>query len=306
LIENQDKTIGVSSGYPIYDTLIGGGFRRKGVSIICARLKSGKTTIGINISYNVAERGIKVLNGDTEMHKFDHVNKVMAIKSKLDIHMIERGKFAKNTNDNLKALEAVQAIKKLKGNYKHVSLSGKPIEEIISIFRRWVHKDVGKNENGVTNNCLIILDYLKLMDLSEMRSAKEHQILGYYMQCLNHFAIQMDVPILCLAQENRDGIKTTNSSTLAGSDRIGWFCQSLATLKKKTPDEINEFPGEGNRKLIPTDCRYGEGLESDNDYINFKFLKKKGIIKEGKTYSQLVNNKKGFEVENNGEAVEVF
>ncbi len=42
LIDNPRDNIGISSGMPLYDRIIGGGFRRKAVDLIAARAKQGK------------------------------------------------------------------------------------------------------------------------------------------------------------------------------------------------------------------------------------------------------------------------
>lgn len=296
LIKNQDKAIGISSGYPIYDACIGNGFRRGTVNVVGARNKVGKSTWGINAAKHVAlNLGYHILNADTEMHKEDHIVKMLAIISGVNIDDIENGKFDQDPHKKKKVLEAKEKIKTFNKRYKRIDVAGKGIDEIISIMRRWVRKSVGY-DGAISNNCLIIFDYLKIMDANEMRSANEYQLLGLHMTALHNFAKQANVPILCFSQLNRDGITNTHSGVIAGSDRITWFCSSFCVFKKKSQDEIDEFPKTGNCKLVPLDIRYGPGLDGEKDYINFNFQRKCARITEGKTYSQVQQEGKGFEV----------
>jgi hypothetical protein len=95
------------------------------------------------------------------------------------------------------------------------------------------------------------------------------------------------VPILAFVQTNRDGISREDASVIAQSDRIAWFCSSLAIFKEKTQEEMAlDGPENGNRKLIVTDARFGPGL-TDGDYINCQFNKYISKIVEHKSRSEL-------------------
>ena len=55
----------------------------------------------------------------------------------------------------------MQAAKQLNNiPYKYITIAGKSFEETLSIMRRWIVKEVGFDENGRTNPCMIIYDYL--------------------------------------------------------------------------------------------------------------------------------------------------
>jgi len=58
---------GIPTGFPRYDSCIGGGFRRGTVNVVGARPKVGKSTFCLNVAKNVSFAGIPVLYLDTEM-----------------------------------------------------------------------------------------------------------------------------------------------------------------------------------------------------------------------------------------------
>lgn len=303
---NPVDQIGISTGFPIYDHAIGGGFRKGTVNVIAARPKVGKTLLADNIGFYIANKAnIPVLNMDTEMSVNDHIHRVLAMITETEINSIETGKFASIPMSNKKINEAKETLKNTKLYYK--SIAGKPFDEQLSIMRRWLCKDVGLNPDGTAKDCVIIYDYLKLMDSTGIsQDLKEYQILGFMMTSLHNFAVKYQVPILSFIQLNRDGISKESTDTASGSDRIIWLCSNFSIFKRKSDEEIAEDSGKsGNRKLVPLISRHG-GCLDDNDYINCNLKGWCAKITEGQTKLEIVNGIKneqdGFIVnENNDE-----
>jgi len=297
---NPVEIVGISSGMPYYDHSIGGGFRRKTVSLIGARPKTGKSMLAANIGLHVAHNiGIPVLYLDTEMVKEDHwsrmlPNMCMDFGAQVTINELETGQYAKSHFKQAKVREAAEVLAG-KGEtppcpFHYLNVSGKPFEEIISIMRRWITKEVGYDEEGNRNDCLIIYDYLKMMTGEGLNdSLKEYQVLGFMMTALHNFAVRHDAPVLSFIQLNRDGIDRESTDVIAGSDRVLWLVTNFTVYKPKTAEEIADTgPQHGNRKLVPISARHGEGLDP-GDYINVKFQGKYGRIREGETWMSLQN-----------------
>lgn len=305
LIENPIDQMGISSGYPIYDQSIGGGLRKGTINVIAARPKVGKSLWCDNVSLHVAGKlGIPVLNMDTEMNHRDHIHRLLAMMTEIEINTIETGKFVKSPSQHEKIKEASAKLNQMPIYYK--SIAGKPFDEQISLMRRWLHKDVGLNSDGTAKDCLIIYDYLKLMDSSGIsQDMKEYQVLGFMMTALHNFAVKYQLPILSFIQLNRDGISKESTDTASGSDRIIWLCSNFSIFKRKSDEEIAEDGIEaGNRKLIPLISRHGAGLD-ENDYINFNMKGWCAKIVEGRTKLEISNNvsnkKDGFIVNDNND-----
>jgi replicative DNA helicase len=305
LIDNPIDQVGISSGFPIYDQAIGGGFRKGTVNIIAARPKAGKSMWADNVGFFVANKlKIPVLNMDTEMNNKDHVHRVLAMMTEMEINSIETGKFVESPVQHEKIKQAASELKNTKLYYK--SIAGKPFDEQLSIMRRWICKDVGLNTDGTAKDCLIIYDYLKLMDSTGIsQDLKEYQLLGFMMTALHNFAVKYQIPILGFIQLNRDGITKESTDTASGSDRIIWLCSNFSIFKRKSDEEIAEDGGSsGNRKLVPLISRHG-GCLDDNDYINFNLKGWCAKISEGQTKLELSHNsskkKDGFLVNENNE-----
>jgi len=309
LADNPTDMIGISSGFSIYDQAIGGGFRRKCVDLVAARPKVGKSMFGDEVALHVTQNlEIPVLMLDTEMSKEDHLNRMLANLSGVDINRISTGKFAENEIDKKKIEEAAEKLKAIP--YHYISIAGQPFENILGLMRKWLYQHVGIDENGRTKDCLIIYDYLKLMGSDGIsNSMQEFQLLGFQITQLHNFCVKHDVPCLSFVQLNRDGITKESTDVVSGSDRLIWLCTSFTIFKMKSDEEIaDDLEENGNRKLVPVVARHGAGLD-DGDYINMNMFGKHGRIEEGKTRNELKKATKktdrGFETDEDYEATDI-
>lgn len=269
LMSNPVTQMGIPSGLEIWDRAVGGGLRSGTINVFGARPKTGKTMLGIKIGRHVSkEVGVPVLYLDSEMSEDDHRVRNLAALSGVPMEDIETGRFIQDRK-SLEAVEnAAEILKSCKYNY--MSIAGQPFEETLAAMRRWVTKTVGLN-NGKANPCVIIFDYLKLMDAAELsKNVMETQVLGFRMTSLHNFAVRYGIPIVLFIQLNRDGIDVENSTAASGSDRIIWLCSNFTIFKKLSEEEMAEMTSLGqkfNRKFIITDCRHGPGSPDNSIYL---------------------------------------
>jgi len=300
LMSDEIKQIGIPSGMPSYDAAIGGGFLRKCVDLVGARTKGGKSIFCENVALHVSGKlRIPVLVLDTEMSESDHWNRSWANLSGIEINDI---KFATYKTDPKKVgmvKDAAHTLNEMP--YYYINVTGKGFDEILSIARRWILKEVGFEANGRTKDCLIIYDYFKLMDASSISdSMQEYQAMGFQATKLHNFAVQMDCSVLSFVQLNRDGISKESADVISQSDRIGWLCTSFTILKEKSTEEIaDDGPKNGNRKLVPVLSRHGPGMD-DGGYICLNMIGELARITEIGTVRNL-SRSRDFP-ERNGEA----
>jgi replicative DNA helicase len=266
LINNPIEMIGVPTPWPIYNEIIGGGLR-PGVSLIAARPKIGKSSLAKDALLHISGKmNIPTLYIDTEMDKTEQVFRMLATLSDVPTKRIETGYFGQDDDEKERVFLANKELEAMPLSHKRVG--GMDFKEILSIVRRWIFKDVGFDDSGEANPCVIVYDYFKLMNVETLQKMQEFQALGFQISELSDFTKQYSIPCLAFVQTNREGIKETGGSVLSGSDRLLWLCISACDFKRKTSEEIEEDgPEFGNRKLVPIECRYGSSL-SDNDYIH--------------------------------------
>lgn len=285
LLSNEGNLGGISIGFPKYEEGVGG--IRTGVHVIGARKKTGKSYIACYAASYVTYKGkIPVLYLDTELLRaqgqWDRF--IARFSQGVTVNEIKYGTFSQNDIKKNKVEKAILILKKLPLDYLNVT--GKDVDEIISIMRRWLFTRVGYDVSGKLNKCLIVYDYLKPpTEASAIADIKEWQELGLRMGKLHDFTATYNVPILTFVQLNKDHY-------IAAADRVSWYCTSYSSFHKKTEEEIVEDGREnGNRRLVLEDLRFGEGLEP-GDYINFSFDGATSTIKELKTRNELTREKK--------------
>lgn len=272
------QNVGLPLPWPKFNASIGGGLR-SGVHIVGARLKVGKTSIGLMTALHAASLGIPVLILDTEMMIRDVLPRLLASLSEVEINQIERGVIVKDELKKKKVFNSIEFLEK--ANIFHRNVGGYDFDEIISTIRRWMYTDVGLRENGEANPMLVIYDYFKVMNAKELTNINETQALGFQVTKLVDFTKKYDFPCMSFAQLNRDGISREDSAAIGNSDRLAQLANSVSLFKRKTEEEIRK-DGElmGNRKLITTDSRYGGEMEFASEYINMNMKKEYCILQE--------------------------
>lgn len=294
--ENPVDMIGISTGYRRFDESIGGGLRRKEIDIIGARMKVGKSFLVDNIGMFIASTlKIPVLNLDTEMSQEQHWYRILSKYSGVKKKFIETGEYGKCPDLKKQVRDAAKLVEE--APYFYECIAGKSFEDVLATARRWLHKHVGLDGNGKTKDCVIIYDYLKLVNDEAIKpNMQEYQALGFQLMALKNFVIRYDVPCLSFMQLNRDGIDEETTAVASGSDRILMYCSSFSICKPKSDEEIAEDGlKQGNRKMVPVIARNGAGLDA-GDYINMKFDGDFGRIEELKTRKEFkIENKDKFD-----------
>lgn len=281
LAEQKPSARGIQTGYRLFDHYVGGGFRAPGIHMVAARAKGGKSFFALNVANNITKTNIPVLYLDTELTKELTLDRFLSLATGVDRSIIETGQFSTNPATSKQVLSIAKGITDSKQPFDYYNISGRHHDEWISIMRRWIMKRVGFDANGNTKPCLIILDYLKLMNLNDSGNFQEHQYLGQIMTDLHNFCVKYQIPMLAMCQLNRDGITKEDQSVISGSDRIIWLCSSFSLMKNKSPEDLaSDPPQNGNKKLIVIATRFGAG-NMDGEYINLHCDLAKSEIREG-------------------------
>jgi replicative DNA helicase len=255
------------------------------------------STVGKEVSVYAAQQGVPTLYLDTEMQSSDQINRILASTTKINIRRIEKGLYKENPHELKLIRQAGSMLKSLPLCHKNVS--GKDFSYVLSILKRWIHKEVGFNGDK-PNPHLVIYDYFKLMNQASLKDAQEYQLMGFQIAAMHDFCMQYNTPVLSFVQTNRDGITKDTADVISQSDRLVWNAISISILRRKSSDEIAvDGPQNGNAKLIPLAGRYMK-MMNDGDYINFNINGDIAHIKEISTR----NNPKtdtGFDIDNSSE-----
>lgn len=233
----EGRHVGIRSGFNYYDQAIGGGLRPGAVDVLVARAKTGKSLCAINLAYNVVMQGIPVLYLDTEMTKDQQMTRLLSVDTGVPMYYLDHGKFLQKEKYKKAIADHKDVFMDMSLDY--VEVCGWKLHRQTSLIRSWFARKVGRDEQGNSKPALIVLDYLKLMDPSDRGyDTKEHEALGYYMSSLKDVVKQLRIPMFTMGQQNRLGIDEGHEGTVAGSDRISWFCDSLSVIFPKRVEDL--------------------------------------------------------------------
>lgn len=263
-----------------------GGLRNGTVTGVFARAKAGKSQFSAHAAVEVAiKQKLPVLYLDTELQLRMQQMRVAGILSGISYSHIESGAWKSSKEEVDKIKEAFTRVKGSPFFYKNIS--GRSYRYVIPIIRKWFYKYVRESKDDQPC-CLVIYDYIKLMDSNDIKNTAEWQVLGFLLSAIHDVAAQLNIPILTLGQLNREALRVDSESTISGSDRITHNVDSLTVMRAKRPEEI-DTDGEqrGNYMFKTLLSRNGPGHDY-NDWINVHFRKEAGQFKEDKRNSEVI------------------
>lgn len=180
---------GLATGYPDLDTKTG-GFHGSELLILAGRPSMGKSALAANIAEHVAiHEKVGTLFISLEMSKLELAERMMCSQAQVNGHKLRNG-FAKP--------EDQKKIIKVCSEMSHAPLyiddsPSRNITEISATARRLKHRQ------GLG---LIVIDYLQLIEPDNQRDPRQEQV-AKIARRLKGMARELNVPILCLAQLNR-------------------------------------------------------------------------------------------------------
>ncbi|GIV45340.1 MAG: replicative DNA helicase [Ignavibacterium sp.] len=185
----KSEVSGISTGYTILNNLTG-GFQDSDLIIIAARPGVGKTALGLSLTYNISKYSkIPVGFFSLEMKAEQIVIRLISMESKIDVRKIRTGRFSKEEEPKItKAIRSLGNLKIFIDDTPAISL-----HELRAKARRMI------SENEVR---IIFVDYLQLMQGPADAESREREI-SYISRGLKALAKELDIPIVALAQLNR-------------------------------------------------------------------------------------------------------
>ena len=186
---NQDKIIGVPTGFKPFDSMTS-GLQKSELVIVAARPAMGKTAFALNIALNAAvKHDASVLIFSLEMGKEQLGNRLLSMESRVEMENIKKGTLDNNDWDRI--FLAVDNLAKA-----NVYIDDTPDLSVFEIKNKCRRL---KAEKGLD---LVVVDYLQLMK-SEGRAENRQQEISTLSRYLKLLAREMDCPVIVLSQLSR-------------------------------------------------------------------------------------------------------
>lgn len=186
----QQQAIALTTGLKGLDYAIGGGWRRKRMASLCARSGKGKTTLGLCFARTAILEGARVVYFSTEAGPEELVEKILANDAMVNAAKLVNGSITDDEMDRFAG--AVERLHKT-----HLVIddrSSRDIDRLEASLRRQ------KRKAPVD---LVIVDYVQQVRDSSTRSAHRPQEVANVTARLKALAMDLDVPVVVLAQLNR-------------------------------------------------------------------------------------------------------
>ncbi|TWU48789.1 Replicative DNA helicase [Rubripirellula tenax] len=181
---------GAETGLKMFDEMTG-GLHNGELIILAARPSMGKTALAMNIGEHcsIVQRA-PVLFVSLEMSGIELADRMLCSLARVNGHRLRNGSISSDDRDRLisKANEISEA-----PLYVDDSPS-RTVSEIAATARR-----IKRKENGLG---LIVIDYLQLIDPDNSRDPRQEQV-AKIARRLKGMARELEVPLLCLSQLNR-------------------------------------------------------------------------------------------------------
>jgi replicative DNA helicase len=195
--QNQaHKCLGLETGFYDFDQLVG-GLHKSELIILAARPSMGKTALALNMVEHICfESNTPVLFVSLEMSALELADRILCSRAHIDSHRLRNGHLSKDESHKLIATSSEISRAPL---FIDDSPS-RNMTEIAATARRL------KRQNNLG---LIVIDYLQLIDPDNSKESRQEQV-ARIARRLKGLARELNVPLLCLAQLNRQ-VEATGS-----------------------------------------------------------------------------------------------
>jgi replicative DNA helicase len=180
---------GLETGFADFDDLTG-GLHGSELVILAARPSMGKTALAMNIAEHVTMRQqTATLFVSLEMSAIELGDRLLCSVAKVDGHRLRNG-----TVTNKERAQLVETAAEISNSPLFIDDSpARSMTEIAATARRLKRKErLG----------LVVIDYLQLIDPDNPRDPRQEQV-AKMARRLKRLARELEIPVLCLAQLNR-------------------------------------------------------------------------------------------------------
>ena len=260
--QNQGMLTGISTGFPDFDKMTT-GLHEGEMIVIAARPSMGKTSLAMNIAETVAlDQKLPVGVFSLEMTAESLVLRMLCSRSRVNLRNITSGFLAERDFPKLTGAAGKMAAAPL-----YIDDSpGLSILQMRAKARR-MHQQYGVR--------LFIIDYLQLLHSTSRRAENRQQEIADISSGVKALAKELKVPVIVLAQLNREVEKEKNRkprmSDLRESGAIEQDADLVAMLYRASNDE-DDGP-DPSQEAVPVNLLIAKQRNGPTGDVHLTFLK---------------------------------
>lgn len=200
----------LTTGFDSLDNVLG-GFRGGEFIVVGARPSQGKTALGVAFLLAASEQGVPTLMFSLEMSASEVASRVLSMRSDVPLNQI-RGRLQDERNTVHRLIDTVD-------NTRLPMWIDDRADHTVSSMASVAKRAVRRHKVG-----LVVIDYLQLMNHEGGKQDNQSIRVGNTSRRLKLLARALNVPVVCLAQLNREcesrGDKKPNLSDFRESGSI--------------------------------------------------------------------------------------
>jgi replicative DNA helicase len=242
-MENGNRPRGLLTGLVDLDRIVQ-GLRPGQMIVIAGRPGSGKTTLAMNIADHNAmtEKHAQIFSLEMTLHELN--TRQLSSIGKIPMNAISTGDVGEYMPNIAIWKQRVQSM-----SMTVCDRGGMTMTEIRSIAR--LQKQMGKLD-------LVVIDYIGLVKTSGAKNSTRTQELGAVSRECKEMAKELDVPVIVLAQLNREiekgGERDPRLSDLRDSGEIEQDADIVIFVSKAQEDGVSKATVAKHRHAKPGDC----------------------------------------------------
>lgn len=272
LAKNKRTITGLETGFPDFDKITT-GLHGGEMIILAARPGMGKTAFALNMASFAAmhtKKAVAIFN--LEMSAEMLVNRMIASVGQIDSYKLQTGNMLEKDwqryNEALSQLSETNIF----------------IEDNVSVTAQDIRAKCRRLANSETGLGLVVIDYLQLINSGSRRVESRQVEVSEISRALKTMAVELDVPVIALAQLSRSAEKReSNQPMLSDLRESGSLEQDADMVLFINRKDYYEKAKDFNNKIVPAELIIAKhrkgGLGTVNLLFELNMLSFKSVLK---------------------------
>lgn len=272
LAKNKRTITGLETGLPDFDKITT-GLHGGEMIILAARPGMGKTALALNMASFAAmhtKKAVAIFN--LEMSAEMLVNRMIASVGQIDSYKLQTGNMLEK--DWQRYNEALSQL----------SETNIYIEDNVSVTAQDIRAKCRRLANSEMGLGLVVIDYLQLINSGSRRVESRQVEVSEISRALKTMAVELDVPVIALAQLSRSAEKReSNQPMLSDLRESGSLEQDADMVLFINRKDYYEKAKDFNNKIVPAELIIAKhrkgGLGTVNLLFELNMLSFKSVLK---------------------------
>lgn len=215
--EHGKATVGVSTGIPKLDKLLGG--LQPGLHLLAAEPGAGKTTLACNIAADAAMQGCPVL-----FVTFEETPERLALKVICGVAGLNQKLYVEGIADPGRVAQAIATYTPSLRSFKMIEGTARLTVPMLKA------KALAAMAHHKADRCLIVIDYLQKWAASRREFNDFRHIIGGLVAELRELSTRLDSPVLAISSQNRGGQGEAYLTSLKESGDLEYSADTASFL----------------------------------------------------------------------------